>query len=215
MELEELHVLQRHAGTQRHGHAVPGIDQRVGIGAEDLPGATRGDQRGARQDHQPLAAGDIQQQRTEHHALVVGDQVNGKVFIEEMRTGADVLLVQGLQDGMAGAVGGRAGAGGLLAAEVHALPAEPALVDGAVLEPGKRYAVVLQFIYGLRCGPAHVLDGILVAQVIAALDRVEHVPVPVVRADVGQRRVDAALRRHGMGTGRKHLGYHRDMGIGP
>jgi hypothetical protein len=38
--------------------------------------------------------------------------------------------------------------------------------------------------------------------------------MPIVRQHVAQRRVDAALGRHGMGTGWKYLGNHRDRGIG-
>ena len=47
-----------------------------------------------------------------------------------------------------------------------------------------------------------------------ALDRVEHVPMPVVRQDVGECRVDAALGRHRVGTGRKDFGDYGHMDIG-
>jgi len=125
-----------------------------------------------------------------------------------VRARTNVLLIERVQDGVAGAVRRGAGARGLIAAEVLALPAEGALVDGAVVEPAERHARVLQLIDGRDGLAAHVLDGVLVAQVVRALDGVEHVPVPVVREHVGQRGIDAALRGHRVRAGREHLGHH-------
>ena len=65
----------------------------------------------------------------------------------------------------------------------------------------------------LRRGVAHVLDGVLVAEVVAALDGVVHVPVPVVRQHVAERGVDAALRRDRVRARREHLGDDRDVGL--
>src|SRR5262249_32932633 len=53
---------------------------------------------------------------------------------------------------------------------------------------------------------AHVVDGVLVAQPVAALDRVVPVPAPVVLGHVAQRGVDAALRRHRVRAGGEELG---------
>jgi hypothetical protein len=73
---------------------------------------------------------------------------------------------------------------------------------------------MLQLINGGDGLPAHELDGVLVAQVVRALDGVEHVPVPVVRQDIGQGRVDPTLGGDRMGPGREHLGDHRNAQIG-
>ena len=73
---------------------------------------------------------------------------------------------------------------------------------------------MLQFVHHFRRGAAHELDRILVAEVVRALHRVIHVPVPVVFLDIAERGGNAALRRDGMGTGRKHLGQHRDLQTG-
>ena len=59
---------------------------------------------------------------------------------------------------------------------------------------------------------AHDLGGVLVDQVVAALDGVEGVPLPVVLLDVGQGGAHAALRRAGVGAGRVELGEHRGAG---
>ena len=56
---------------------------------------------------------------------------------------------------------------------------------------------------------AHDLDGVLVGEVVAALDGVEGVPLPVVLFDVGQRRAHAALGGAGVAARRVELGQHR------
>ena len=52
MELPELHVLERNSGARRHAQAVTGIDESVGAGGKDAPGAAGGENRRLRlQDH--------------------------------------------------------------------------------------------------------------------------------------------------------------------
>ena len=60
------------------------------------------------------------------------------------------------------------------------------------------------------------LGRVLVDQVVAALDRVEHVPLPVVLLLVAQGGTDAALGGAGMGAGRVELGQDGgvDAGLG-
>ena len=53
---------------------------------------------------------------------------------------------------------------------------------------------------------AHVLDRVLVAEPVRALDRVVHVPAPVVRPHIAERGADAALRRDGVAARREDLG---------
>jgi hypothetical protein len=73
---------------------------------------------------------------------------------------------------------------------------------------------VFQLVDDLRRFAAHEFDRVLVAQVVAALDGVEHVPVPVVFAHVAERGADAALRRHRVRAGREHFGQHRHVQAG-
>lgn len=75
------------------------------------------------------------------------------------------------------------------------MPSEGPLVDLALLSAGEGEAVALEFEDGLGCLLAHVVDGVLVAQPVAALHRIVGVPPPVVGVHVAQGRVDAALRR--------------------
>jgi hypothetical protein len=214
VELPELHVFQRQPGAQHHAETVAGIDVGVGGMAKDAAGAAGGQQRGARLEQARLAGLDLQRHHAQHIAFFVADQVQREELVEELRARGDVALVQRVQQRMAGAVGGGAGADGLLAAVVLRLAAKRALVDLAVFQARERQAHVLQFVHRAGCIAAHELDGVLVAQVIRSLHGVIHVPVPVVIRHVGQRRRDAALRRHGMRTGWEDLGNQRHFQVG-
>ena len=90
-------------------------------------------------------------------------------------------------------------------AVVQALAAERALVDLAVLGPREGQAVRLELEDRARRLAAHVVDGVLVAQPVRPLDRVVHVPAPVVFGHVAERGVDAALRRDRVAARREKL----------
>ena len=119
---------------------------------------------------------------------------------------AQRLAVERVQHGVAGAVGGGAGALRGALAEVRRHAAERALVDLAVLGARERHAPMLELVDGGGRVAAEIFDRVLVAEPVRALDRVVHVPAPVVRAHVAERGGDAALRRHGVRAGRKDLG---------
>ena len=128
-----------------------------------------------------------------------------KILHEEGRGVPDRLLVEGMQHGVAGAV--RRGAGALRGAlaEVRGHAAEGALVDASLLGARERHAVVLQFDDGRGRLLAHQLDGVLVAEPVGTLDRVIHVPAPVIGPHVAQRGADAALRGDRVAARRKQL----------
>ncbi len=139
-------------------------------------------------------------------ALVVGDQVEREVLDKEFRMMAQRLLVERVDDRVAGAVGGGAGALGHVAlAVILHLAAERPLVDPPILGARERHAEMLEFDHCRDRVAAHVFDRVLVAEPVRALDRIVHVPAPVVGAHVGKCRGDPALRRDGMAAGRKHL----------
>jgi len=101
-----------------------------------------------------------------------------------------------VQHGVAGAVGGGAGAlrGALAVMRGHA--AERALINLAVFAARKRQAPMLEFVDRVRRVAAHIFDRVLVAEPVGALDGVVHMPAPVVFAHVAERGSDAALRRY-------------------
>ena len=156
----------------------------------------------------------FQRDHAEHVAVGVADQVERHPLDEEVGAGADVALVQRVQQRVAGAVGRGAGALHRLLAEVGGVAAERTLVDGAVGIAVERHAEVFELVDDLRRFAAHEFDGVLVAQVVAALDGVEHVPVPVVLAHVAERGADAALRGHRVRAGREHFRQHRHVQAG-
>ena len=140
-------------------------------------------------------------------ALIVHDQVEREIFDEELRRMAQRLAVQRVQHGVAGAVGGGAGAlRGRAFAEIGGHAAERALIDLAFLGAREGHAVMLQLIDGGGRVAAEIFDGVLVAEPVGALHRVVHVPAPVVRPHIAERGRDAALRRDRMRAGREHLG---------
>jgi hypothetical protein len=113
----------------------------------------------------------------------------------------DALLVEGLQDHVAGSVGRETGAPDGRLAVVAGVAAELALVDLAVRRAVERQAHVLEFDDGLDGLAGEDLGGVLVDQVVAALDRVEHVPLPVVLLEVPESGADTALGGAGVGAG--------------
>src|ERR1700704_5159974 len=65
-------------------------------------------------------------------AFGIADEIERHPLDEEMRVGANVALIERVQQRMAGAVGGRAGALHRLFAEVRRVAPEGALIDRAV-----------------------------------------------------------------------------------
>ena len=206
MELHELHVLAGQAGAQHHAVAVAGAGMRRGAGQVGAAVAA------GRQHHRLGAeAVDGAVLQVPGHdaaadAFLVHDQVEREILDEELDVVLQALLIQRVQDGVAGAVGGGAGAHrGRLAVFLH-VAAERALVDPPVFGAAERHAVMFQLVDRRDRLAAHVFDGVLVAQPVRPFDGVVHVPAPVVLAHVAERGADAALRRDGVAAGRKHLG---------
>ena len=86
------------------------------------------------------------------------------------------------------------------------LSAESALVDLSLGSSREGHAIVLELDDGLGRHLGHVVDGVLVAQPIGALDRVVHVVLPVVVLHISQSGIDTALGSNGVGTGGEELG---------
>jgi hypothetical protein len=181
VDLVELHVLQRNSGTQRHGHAVAGVDQCVARGAVHAAVPAGSEHGRFRLDHQRLAGLDLQHQRTDGVALVIHQQINRKKFIKEVRLRPYVLLIERMQHGVTGAIGRGARTCGLRTTEVQALSAKRPLVNAAVFQARKRHTIVFELDHDVRRRVAHVFDGILITKIVASLDGVIHVPVPVIR----------------------------------
>ena len=134
--------------------------------------------------------------------------IDDVVLVVELDAVLDALLVERLQDHVAGPVGGEARAAHRRLAEVAGMAAEAALVDLAVGRAVERQAHVLELDDRLDRLARQDLRRILVDQVVATLDGVEHVPFPVVLFLVAERGTDAALGGAGVGASRIELGQH-------
>ena len=108
---------------------------------------------------------------------------------------------------MAGPVSCGASAGCLATlAKILGLAAEWALINTSIFSSGKRQSHVLQLKHRFRPLAAHILDSVLIADVVGALDGVVHVPAPVIiRVITGNCAGDATLCRHSVRTCRKHF----------
>ena len=118
---------------------------------------------------------------------------------------AEKLFVQDMQERMAGPVSGIAGAG-----EPGAT--EGPLGDEPLLGAAEDDAEPLQLQDVVRGLAAHDLDRVLIAQVDAALRRVEGMGLPGIGRP--QRGIDPALRRDRMATNRVYLGNDGHIEIG-
>jgi hypothetical protein len=136
----------------------------------------------------------------------IHDQVDGEVLDEELGVVLQALLIEGVQDGVAGAVGGGAGPLHRGLAVVPHVAAERPLIDLAVLACARTARRSVRALHRRDACAAHVLDGVLVAEPVGALDRVVHVPLPVVLGHVAEGGADAALGGDGVAAGREHLG---------
>ncbi len=205
MELEELHVLERQAATVGQRHAVAGERVRVGRRLEDLARATGGEDDRLRLEDVDLAGREVVgDDAGRGDRLVVGDLARGEVMVgdevedvelvEELDVLLDALLVERLEDHVPGAVRGVARAAHRGLAVVAGVPAEPALVDAALGRAVERQAHALEVEHRVDGLLGHDLRGVLVDEVVAALDRVERVPLPVVLLHVRERGAHAALR---------------------
>ncbi len=218
MELEELHVLQRQALAPHDAHAVTGEGVGVGGGLEDLAEAAGREDHGLGLEHVQLARGEVVGDHARDLRLARGilhrDEVEHVELVEEVDAELDAVLEQRLQDHVTGTVRGvaRAAHGGL--AVVGRVTTEAALVDLALGRAVERQAHVLEVDDGVDGLFGEDLRGILVDEVVAALDGVEGVPLPGVLFDVGQCRGHAALRRTGVRAGGVELGDDRGLRAG-
>ena len=187
MVLDHLHVHQRTPDPVGHRDPVARADERVRRRVVDLavPAAREDHRLRGEQLHRAVA--DVARDAAGDVALVVAHE-RGR---EPLLVAVDLvvlhqLLVEHVQDRLAGDVGDVVGARGGGAAE--GARAELALV---VAVEGD--AEVLEVEDLLRRLAAHDLDRVLVAEVVRALDGVERVRLPrVLRVERG---VDAALGR--------------------
>ncbi len=212
VELEELHVLQRQAVAPGDAHAVTGQGVGVRRRLEHLAGAAGGQDHGLGAEHVDLAGGQLVGDDARDAPVVTlagHHEVEHVELVEELDVLLDAVLVERLQDHVAGAVGREARAAHGRLAVVARVATEAPLVDAALGRAVERQPHLLQVEDRVDGLAAHHLGGVLVDQVVTALDGVEGVPLPVVLLDVREGGAHAALRRAGVRPRRVELGEHR------
>ena len=182
---------------------------------EDLACAARREDDGLCTKRVNLASGELVRDHARDRDIFAGggglgvsgeEQVEHVVLVIELHLLLDALLVQRLQNHVSGAVGRIACAPHGRLAVVARVSTKAALVDVAVLGAVEGKAHLLEIEHGVDRLVAQDLRGVLVNQVVAALDRVEHVPLGVVILDIAQCRGHAALRGAGVGARGVQLG---------
>ena len=200
------------SGAQHHGVAVAGADMRRGAGEVGAPIAAGGEDGHAGAEAMDRAIVEGDRDHAAAAAFVVHDQVDGEIFDVELGRVPQRLAIHGVQHGVAGAVGGGAGALCCALAVMRGHAAERALIDLAVLlATRERQAPMLELVHRLRRVAAEIFDGVLIAEPVRPFDGVVHVPAPVVLAHVAERGGDAALRRDGVRARGKYLGDARGL----
>src|SRR6059036_885497 len=188
VELDELYVHQRRAGPVGHAHAVPGVDDGVGAGEIDPAAAAGRQDDGFGPDGVQAAFQDVPDNDAPADAVLDDERRNVPLFVDE-HLALEELLVHGVQERVAGAVRGVAGAR-------EAGAAERALRDAALLVPAEDHPHALERMDVVWCLAAHHLDGVLIAEPQTALGGVVGVLLPGVV--LAQGRVDATLCGDGM-----------------
>ena len=117
---------------------------------------------GTKQVHRAVCK--VPGENTAADALGVHDQVDGEIFDIKGRIMFQGLLVQRMQNGMTGSVGGRRRALCNSFAKMRGHSAERPLINLAFLGPREGYAEMLEFDHRRHGLSAHVLDGVLITQ---------------------------------------------------
>ena len=213
VELNELHVLQGQAGAQCDGHAVTGEGVGVGSGLEDLAATAGCEDYGLGLEDVHLAGCQVIGDNAGGTGLTLfvldQNQVEHVELVVELNVVTHAVLVQGLQNHVAGTVSCVACAAHGSLTVVAGVATEAALVDAALGGSVEGKTHLLQVEHGVDGFLSHNFCRVLIDQVIATLDGVKGVPLPVVLLDVGQSGTHTALRRTGVGTGRVKLGQNR------
>jgi hypothetical protein len=204
VELHHLHVLERDAGLQGHGHPVAGTGIGVRRACVEAAGAAGRQDHGLRADRLQPA---VQQVPGDHAlaAVLVDDELPGEELLVDEDVPFHHLLVEDVDQDVAGDVGGIRGTR-------RARGAERPLRDLALGGTREDRAPALELVDVRRRLVAEDLDRVLVAEVVRALDRVERVLLGAVLGGVPERRVDPAFGRAGVAADRVDLGEKRDVG---
>jgi hypothetical protein len=216
VELEELHVFERQTLAPDDPDAVTGESVGIGCRLEDLAETTGRKNDRLALEHVQVARGQFVRDDTRGDVLAIDlrhDHVEHVVLVEEVDAEANAVLEQRLKDHVPGAIGRVTGTANRRRSMLASVTTETALVDLAFRRSVERQPHVLEVEDGIDGLFGEDLRGILIDQVVATLDGVVSVPLPVVLFDIGEGRSHAALCRASVGASRVELGDDGGVGV--
>src|SRR5665213_1080696 len=151
-------------------------------------------------------------QRPSHDAAALAvdhDEVEHEILDEKLSSDAQGLPIECVEQSMPRAVRRCASARDRVLAEVAHMSAERPLIDFSVFGAGEGHPRMLKLDHRGSGLPAHVFDSVLVAEPVGPLDRVVHMPLPAILAEVAETGGNAPLGRDSVAARRKYL---RDAG---
>ena len=202
MVLHHLHVHEGRSHLVGQGHAVAGADEGVGARLEYATEAA------GRDDHR-LGADDVDVARLHLHndragaSAIFHDEGEDEPLLVHADSEAQYLLVENVEEGLTSEVGDEECPCLSLASE--RADAQPALV--VTVEDHSHVLHGDDLVSRLA---AHYLNGVLIGQIVAALDGVVCVVLPVVAA-VAQSGVDAPLGGVGVASHGVYLRHDRHV----
>ncbi len=206
MKLDKFHVFERNPCVVGQVTTTSGIDNGIGgpqVDSAVSPGG-QDDGSGVKKDNFSLK--EVESEKTGTPSLL-NDQGEGIPFLINRNLQPCDLFVKHVEKVVAGPVGRITGPG-------KAGPAKRTLGDFSLFRPGKESSPVLHFDHPFDCIPAHQFRRILIGQVVSPLDGVKGMPFPRIlyrNVRIGERGVDPALGRHGVGPQGMDLGKDRDV----
>ena len=207
VELHELHVLQGETRARGETGAIARTSVRRRCAEIRAAIAAGREHDAVCAEQMQLPRRHVEREHTTAGAAAIEDQIEREIFDHELRIVRERLLIQRVQHRVAGAVGRGAGTlrrRAFAVARSHA--AKRALIDLAFFGARERHTVVFELDHRSRRVLAHVLDRVLIAEPVRALDRVVEVVAPVVIAHIAERGGNAALRRDRVRARRKNFG---------
>ena len=201
--LDHFHVHQFSASIVSQGHTIASDNQGVGARLEQPPTAAGAENDTLGPDSAQLSGAYLQ--RGYSGNLTFFDDERGyKPFFVTLHAGLYQLLKHDVEQGLTGEVTDEEGTGASLA------PKGPS-TQLALVVSIERHAHVLHIDQRLTSGAAHNFNGILVAQVVAALDCIVGMVFPII-SPVGQSGVDTTLS--GAGVAPYGMNLTDDRGVG-
>src|SRR5882724_10308604 len=174
MKLNEFHVLQRQAGAERHSASVTGAGVRRGTGLVDAPAPARRNDGHVGAEAMDRSVFKTPGEQTPADTVVVHQQVKCEILNEEAGLVLQALLVERVQDGMAGAIGrGARPIGHVPLGIFRRVPAEAPLVDFTGIGSAERHAQMLKLDDRIHRLATHVCDRVLVAEPVGTSHRIE------------------------------------------